>query len=156
MYVLLRHFYDSSLELVLLLLLPHRHRLTTTMARLPIQSTLMTMFVTLGLLATVVTSLAVTEPLLPFGDINVVVVTDTHSWIGGHKKNEPQFDAGYGDLLSFYEQLKAYCNQNDKDLWFVMNGDWIDGTGLAMDGDPSHLIPLLEKMPFDVVNVGFT
>jgi 2',3'-cyclic-nucleotide 2'-phosphodiesterase (5'-nucleotidase family) len=134
-------------------------RLTTTMVRLlPIQSTplLARMFVTLGLLVTLVTSLAVTEPLLPFGDINVVVVTDTHSWIGGHKKNEAQLDASYGDLLSFYEQLKVYCDQNEKDLWFVMNGDWIDGTGLAMDGDPSHLIPLLEKMPFDVVNVGFT
>lgn len=35
-----------------------------------------------------------------------------------------------------------------------MNGDWIDGTGLAMDGDPSHIIPLLEKMPFDVVSTG--
>jgi 2',3'-cyclic-nucleotide 2'-phosphodiesterase (5'-nucleotidase family) len=35
-----------------------------------------------------------------------------------------------------------------------MNGDWIDGTGLAMDGDPSHIIPLLEKIPFDVVNTG--
>ena len=40
------------------------------------------------------------------------------------------------------------------DLYFVMNGDWIDGTGLAIDGDPSSLIPLVEKMPFDVVNTG--
>ena len=35
-----------------------------------------------------------------------------------------------------------------------MNGDWIDGTGLSIDGDPSTLIPLLEKMPFDVINTG--
>ena len=35
-----------------------------------------------------------------------------------------------------------------------MNGDWIDGTGLAMNGDPKHLIPILEKMPYDAINVG--
>ncbi|KAL7581205.1 hypothetical protein ACA910_005989 [Epithemia clementina (nom. ined.)] len=35
-----------------------------------------------------------------------------------------------------------------------MNGDWIDGTGLAMNGDPSALVPVLEKMPWDAVNVG--
>jgi 2',3'-cyclic-nucleotide 2'-phosphodiesterase (5'-nucleotidase family) len=71
------------------------------------------------------------------------------------------------------ERLKAFCNEgNDaspnlgesfnntvnactgSDLWFVVNGDWIDGTGLAMDGDPSYLIPILEKMPFDLLNVG--
>ena len=63
-------------------------------------------------------------------------------------------DADYGDVISFHERLKAYCQENDKDLWFVMNGDWIDGTGLAMDGDSSHVIPILEKMPFDVVNTG--
>jgi 2',3'-cyclic-nucleotide 2'-phosphodiesterase (5'-nucleotidase family) len=35
-----------------------------------------------------------------------------------------------------------------------MNGDWIDGTGLAMNGDAQHLIPILEKMNFDAVTVG--
>ena len=98
-------------------------------------------------------SASAATPSLPFGDINVVVLTDTHSWVGGHKKNEPTWNADYGDVYSFHEQLKAYCDESGKDLWFVMNGDWIDGTGLALNGDPSHLIPLLEKMPWDVVNV---
>jgi 2',3'-cyclic-nucleotide 2'-phosphodiesterase (5'-nucleotidase family) len=93
------------------------------------------------------------EPQLPFGDINVIVVTDVHSWVGGHGKNEDAYNANYGHLLSFYERLKEYCNDSGRDLWFVMNGDWIDGTGLAANGDPSHLVPLLEKMPWDVVNV---
>jgi 2',3'-cyclic-nucleotide 2'-phosphodiesterase (5'-nucleotidase family) len=61
-------------------------------------------------------------------------------------------------VLSFVERLKDYCNNADQnvctDLWFVVNGDWIDGTGIAMNGDPSYLIPVLEKMPFDVLNVG--
>jgi 2',3'-cyclic-nucleotide 2'-phosphodiesterase (5'-nucleotidase family) len=93
------------------------------------------------------------EPNLPFGDVNVLILTDVHSWVGGHGNHEASMDADYGDALSFYERLKEYCDATDKDLWFVMNGDWIDGTGLAMDGDPSYLIPLLQKMPWDVVNV---
>ncbi|GKZ00675.1 hypothetical protein MPSEU_001019600 [Mayamaea pseudoterrestris] len=95
-------------------------------------------------------------PLLPLGDINVVVLTDVHSWLAGHGDKEATFDADYGNVLSFVQRLKAYFLQHEptKDFWFVMNGDWIDGTGLAMNGDPSHLIPLIEKMPFDAYNVG--
>ena len=93
-------------------------------------------------------------PQLPFGDINLVVLTDDHSWIGGHGHKEPYFDADYGDVLSFYQHLKLYCDASEKDLWFVMNGDWIDGTGLSLDGDIQYIAPLIEEMPFDVVNTG--
>jgi 2',3'-cyclic-nucleotide 2'-phosphodiesterase (5'-nucleotidase family) len=93
-------------------------------------------------------------PDLPFSDINVVVVTDVHSWVGGHRDKEPAYTATYGDVISFVEHLKAYATTNDHDVWFIMNGDWIDGTGLAMNDDPSRLIPILEKMPWDAVNVG--
>lgn len=69
---------------------------------------------------------------LPYGDINLVVLTDVHSWIGGHGRHpttdfEPYYDndtdnendnedkkrkivpmdVDYGDVLSFYEQLQA-------------------------------------------------
>jgi 2',3'-cyclic-nucleotide 2'-phosphodiesterase (5'-nucleotidase family) len=94
------------------------------------------------------------SPNLPFGDINVLVLTDVHSWVGGHGEKEPHLNADYGDVLSFYERLKEYTVQSGKDLWFVVNGDWIDGTGLAANGDPSRLIPLLEKMPWDALNIG--
>jgi hypothetical protein len=57
-------------------------------------------------------------------------------------------------VVSFYEHVRAYCSSLDKDVWFVQNGDWIDGTGLAMDGNPSYLVPLIQKMPFDVLNTG--
>jgi 2',3'-cyclic-nucleotide 2'-phosphodiesterase (5'-nucleotidase family) len=94
------------------------------------------------------------SPNLPFGDINVLILTDVHSWVGGHGEKEPHLNADYGDVLSFYERLKEYAVQSGKDLWFVINGDWIDGTGLATNGDPSRLIPLLEKMPWDALNIG--
>jgi len=98
---------------------------------------------------------AAAAPNLPFSDINVVVVTDVHSWVGGHGYHEGDtYNADYGDVISFVERLKAYASANDRDVWFVMNGDWIDGTGLAVNGDPSKLIPILEKMPWDAMNVG--
>jgi 2',3'-cyclic-nucleotide 2'-phosphodiesterase (5'-nucleotidase family) len=108
-------------------------------------------------------------PTLPLSDINVVIVTDVHSWVGGHvlpplDKNShvPRRTADYGDVLSFVEHLKNYVyyssqsseGAEERDVWFVMNGDWIDGTGLAMNGDAQHLIPILEKMNFDAVTVG--
>jgi 2',3'-cyclic-nucleotide 2'-phosphodiesterase (5'-nucleotidase family) len=85
----------------------------------------------------------------------------------------------YGHVLSFYQQLKRHCVENNMDLYLVCNGDWIDGTGmcefslravmtdlssqihqhrylagLATNHDASHLINLLEKMPWDAINVG--
>ena len=98
------------------------------------------------LLLLLASSLVASVPLLPFNDINVLIVTDVHSWLGGQAGA-----ADYGDVLSFYERLQEAVGH---DLYFVMNGDWIDGTGLAMNGDPSYLVPLIEKMPFDVTNVG--
>eukprot|EP00934_Nitzschia_sp_Nitz4_P001805 Nitzschia sp. Nitz4//scaffold16_size188269//121144//123025//NITZ4_001801-RA/size188269-augustus-gene-0.95-mRNA-1//-1//CDS//3329538547//1805//frame0 len=93
-------------------------------------------------------------PNLPLGDVNVVVLTDVHSWIAGHSHKEPYLNVDYGEVLSFYQRLKAYCDSVDTDLWIVMNGDWVDGTGLSLDGDTSSIVPLLQKMPFHIVNTG--
>lgn len=86
---------------------------------------------------------------LPLGDINVVVITDDHSWVGGHGAHE-SLDADYGDILSFYERL---VNATNKDVFLIHNGDWIDGTGLSTY-PPVHLEPILLKMPWDAFNVG--
>jgi hypothetical protein len=94
------------------------------------------------------------DPNLPFGDINVVILTDVHSWVGGHPRQEPHNDVDYGDVLSFWLLLKEHCDANDMDLWFVNNGDFVHGTGLTGNGDPSSLVPLLQKMPWDAVNCG--
>jgi 2',3'-cyclic-nucleotide 2'-phosphodiesterase (5'-nucleotidase family) len=103
------------------------------------------------------TSTASLFPDLPLGDINVLVVTDTHSWVRGQTKYYAKA-ASYGEIISFVQHLNEYIadssSTENRDLWFVMNGDWIDGTGLALNGDPSHLIPILEKMPYDAINIG--
>lgn len=86
------------------------------------------------------------------GPINVLIVTDVHSWVAGHV-HEPEKDVDYGDVLSFYERLKAYCDDNGQDLFFVMNGDFMDGTGLSTV-PPEQLLPIIEQMPFDALNIG--
>ncbi|CAB9515977.1 5'-nucleotidase [Seminavis robusta] len=98
----------------------------------------------------------VTNVDLPFGDINVLVLTDVHSWVGGHSSSAPDNsnNVDYGDVLSFYQLLHAHCQQHEMDLWFVVNGDWIDGTGISLNDDTSYLTPILEHMPWDALNVG--
>jgi len=98
-------------------------------------------------------------PLL-LQDINIVVVTDVHSWVAGHGRHEPKYDADYGDVLSFYQHLQRQVTASSssssgksRDVYFVMNGDFVDGTGLSAV-PPSHLVPILERMPFDAVNMG--
>lgn len=85
---------------------------------------------------------------LPWGDINVIVLTDVHSWVAGqrHLFQEP---ADYGNVLSFYEQLP----HEEHAIFFVMNGDFMDGTGLSTI-PPTHLLPILEHMPWHAVNMG--
>ena len=58
---------------------------------------------------------------LQYDDINVLVVTDTHSWVDGHR-HEPALTATYGDVRSFYDRVKQQTARQKKDLFFVMNG----------------------------------
>mmetsp|Transcript_3183 Transcript_3183/g.5634 ORF Transcript_3183/g.5634 Transcript_3183/m.5634 type:complete len:214 (+) Transcript_3183:180-821(+) len=51
---------------------------------------------------------------LPLGEINVVVLTDVHSWVGSHRRQEPHYDADLGDVLSFWENLKGRVESENK------------------------------------------
>lgn len=94
---------------------------------------------------------ATTTIPLPLADVNIIVVTDVHSWIAGQRHKRAK-TANYGDVLSFYRQVQKNENAN-KAFFFVNNGDFMDGTGLSSI-PPTHLLPLLEKMPWDAVNLG--
>jgi len=92
------------------------------------------------------------ESPLVLQDINILVVTDVHSWVGGHPHNDT-LNADYGSLLSFYQGLHRKAQTENKDLFFVMNGDFMDGTGLTTN-PPKYLIPILSMMPWDAINIG--
>lgn len=51
-----------------------------------------------------------------FQDINILQLTDVHSWLSGHA-HEAGMGADYADCLSFYTHLKAMANAQEKDLW---------------------------------------
>lgn len=95
------------------------------------------------------------ELTLSWGKVNLVILTDVHSWIAGHGRHESNMNVDYGDVLSFVERLHRYVDsqEDDMDLYLVMNGDFMDGTGLSTR-PPKYLTPLLKQMPFDVVNLG--
>ena len=52
-----------------------------------------------------------------------------------------------------FNRLKAYCDKDGKDIFFVMNGDFMDGTGLSKI-PPKELVPIIQSMPFDAINIG--
>jgi len=89
---------------------------------------------------------------LPFGDVNVIVLTDVHSWVAGHSYHEPFLNIDYGDVVSFVELLKQL--EPNKDIFCVVNGDVVDGTGLSVPYPPTHLTPILKFMPWDALNIG--
>ena len=92
---------------------------------------------------------------LPWSDINILIVTDVHSWLAGHahKDHTPVLDADYGAVLSLYERLAATAAKLGRDLFFVQNGDLNDGTGLSRI-PPAALVPLIQQMPFDALTTG--
>jgi len=87
--------------------------------------------------------------------INIVILTDVHSWVQGHGRHEPNLNADYGNILSFYQRLQQQVEQLDSkpDIYLVNNGDFLHGTILG-DDPPEHLVGILERMPFDAVTLG--
>lgn len=102
---------------------------------------------------------APTYGLLPIQSINILVMTDVHSWAQGHGRHEPSLNADYGDVLSFYQRLKSQITATTlpdgttPDLYFVMNGDFVHGT-LIGQNPPVALSGIIERMPYDIVTVG--
>lgn len=93
----------------------------------------------------------------PVGDFNLLILTDLHGWLGGHRYNKNEYgqwgdkksvsDATYGDIYSIYTNYKKQYEARGKPLYLVMNGDFYNGTGLAQNA--KQLAELVAKMPFD-------
>jgi 2',3'-cyclic-nucleotide 2'-phosphodiesterase (5'-nucleotidase family) len=97
-----------------------------------------------------------------FGDVNLLIVTDAHSWISKHAHPDYSvpLDAGYGEIASAVEHVKALAAEQGRDVFFLNNGDHTEGSGLS---DASvytagvhgyDLFPLIQLMPFDALTIG--
>ena len=55
--------------------------------------------------------------VLPWNDVNLLIVTDVHSWVAGHAHPDhtPLLDADYGHVLSLYEHLSAAAAASGRD-----------------------------------------
>ena len=93
--------------------------------------------------------------VLPWNDVNLLIVTDVHSWVAGHAHPDhtPLLDADYGHVLSLYEHLSAAAAASGRDVFFLQNGDLNDGTGFSR-APPAALLPLLQHLPFDALTTG--
>jgi len=93
--------------------------------------------------------------VLPWNDVNLLIVTDVHSWVAGHAHPDhtPLLDADYGYVLSLYEHLSAAAAASGRDVFFLQNGDLNDGTGFSR-APPAALLPLLQHLPFDALTTG--
>lgn len=81
--------------------------------------------------------------------------TDTHGWHGGHLQ-EPQYNADWGDYISFATHLKARAAQNGTDLLLIDTGDRLEGNGLYDGSVPpgKYSYGIFKNAPIDVMTVG--
>lgn len=92
---------------------------------------------------------------LRLGDINFLHTTDTHGWLAGHK-NQPSYNADWGDFYSFAQHLRNITKANSQDLIIVDSGDRHDGNGLSDATVPNGLFssPIFTLQDYDIVSIG--
>ncbi|EEB07495.1 phosphoprotein phosphatase [Schizosaccharomyces japonicus yFS275] len=92
---------------------------------------------------------------LELGQLNILHTTDIHGWLAGHR-NDPRYDADFGDFLSFVKHVREIAEQQGVDLLLVDTGDLHDGTGLSdLSNPPGSLTnKLFSSVPYDLLVAG--
>ena len=98
--------------------------------------------------------LALRNPPIVWRDINILHLTDVHSFIAGNRHEG--VDVDYGDLTSFVRHLHDLADVRGVDLFVLNTGDLVDGTGMS-DATPvagEFLAPILQRIPYDGLTIG--
>lgn len=98
---------------------------------------------------------------LQLGQINFLQTTDTHGWLGSHP-NQPDYDADWGDFVSFVDLFKRnrLGLNSDKggkqDLLIIDTGDKHDGSGYSDATSPNGLesTKIFNEMDYDLLTLG--
>lgn len=97
---------------------------------------------------------------LPWSELNIIAITDSHGWIAGHQHlNESNSSGDWGDLYSFVTAMKLEAKRRGVDLLIVDGGDRVDGNGLVDAEPPSHAkgysaMKIYQNIDFDVITTG--
>ncbi|EDO15704.1 hypothetical protein Kpol_1000p16 [Vanderwaltozyma polyspora DSM 70294] len=89
------------------------------------------------------------------GKLNFIHTTDTHGWYGSHV-NQRDYDANWGDLVSFVSKFRENRLQGDQDLILIDTGDKTDGNGLSDTTSPIGLntTDIFNEMDYDLLTLG--
>ncbi|SCU78893.1 LADA_0A08394g1_1 [Lachancea dasiensis] len=92
---------------------------------------------------------------LEIGELNFLHTTDTHGWLGSHL-NQPNYDADWGDFVSFVEIFRHNRIGASRDLILVDTGDKHDGNGLSDATVPNGRISteIFNKQDYDLLTLG--
>ncbi|CCE88495.1 Piso0_002003 [Millerozyma farinosa CBS 7064] len=92
---------------------------------------------------------------LEWRDINFVHTTDTHGWYSGHL-NQKQYQADWGNFISFTTHLREIAHAKGQDLLLVDSGDRHDGNGLSDATKPNGAksLPIFIQQDYDILTIG--
>ncbi|KAH3900074.1 related to 5^ nucleotidase [Saccharomycodes ludwigii] len=93
---------------------------------------------------------------LKIGDLNFIHTTDTHGWLGSHP-NEINYNADWGDFISFTANLKQTITANKtRDFLLIDTGDKYDGNGLSDASLPhgKYSTAIFNKQDYDLLTLG--
>ncbi|RLV91463.1 40S ribosomal protein S4 [Spathaspora sp. JA1] len=92
---------------------------------------------------------------LNWNDINFIHTTDTHGWYSGHL-NQKQYNANWGDFISFTTHLKSQAYLQGQDLLLIDSGDRHDGNGFSDITNPNGKVstPIFMKQNYDLLTIG--
>lgn len=91
---------------------------------------------------------------LDIGQLNFLHTTDTHGWLGSHL-NQDNYNAKWGDLISFIDKFKRNVVR-DNDLLIIDTGDKHDGNGFSDATQPNGLnsTQIFNELDYDLLTLG--
>lgn len=92
---------------------------------------------------------------IEWNDINFIHTTDTHGWYSGHI-NQKQYNADWGDFISFTSHLRDIAHSKKQDFLLVDTGDRHDGNGLSDVTIPNGAksLPIFMRQDYDLLTIG--
>lgn len=89
------------------------------------------------------------------GQLNFLHTTDTHGWLGSHLL-QPDYDADWGDFISFVDDFKKNRLDETQDLLLIDTGDKHDGNGLSDATNPNGVetTRIFNEQDYDLMTLG--